>query len=91
MKRRLLAWFVWLLTLGASIWLGFRKQWSVSAWVSLGLVLSVLVFDQLLNFLLRRYARNMASLPTDQRQRRLAAMSSDEREYVLQLMKRFGA
>jgi hypothetical protein len=91
MKGRLLSWCIWLLALGVSIWLGFEKQWSVSAWFGIGLVLAVPV-PSLFFFLWQRwFARNLASLPAEERQRRLDAMDPEQREVVVQWMQRFAA
>ena len=90
MKRKTLIWVLSLFALGASIWLGFKKEWSPSAWLGIGLVLFLLVSSWLFSFWQRKFARRMASLPADERRRRLAAMSPEQRQHVLQWMKSIG-
>ena len=87
MKAKAVILVLWLFTLTGMLWLGFQRQWSARAWIDLGLVLLVGSFGWLLSWWQRRLFRNIASLPADERERRLATMPPEHREHVFQWMK----
>jgi hypothetical protein len=85
MKTVSLAWTIWRLMVVASLWLGFKQHWPFSTWMQLGLVLLCPVaFGGLSFWWQARFARAIASLPAEERKRRLAAMPLKRREHVLQ-------
>ncbi len=80
-------WLIWLATLVVAVTLGFLQHWSaLSCWI-LASVLSALVFGWILSIVHRRFARSIASLPPEERERRLASMTPRQRESVLQWMR----
>jgi hypothetical protein len=84
MSRNLLFWILWVLLVGAAIWLGFATHWNRTAWITLVMILLLPVVASLCQYFDRRY---FVSLSQDERERFLAAMSPKRRERFLRSLK----
>jgi hypothetical protein len=82
----ILVWTLYLLLFGWIMWKGFARGWSAIAWSDLGSFMFLIAVNWFCFGSNDRFARKISSLPQKERERRLAIMTPEERELVLQWM-----